>query len=76
MSEEVLNNLVTIAKEFVKFVTRFSYAYKNKEANINKVNPKAITAIGMNTAYHKFLTVYTDKGSMEKFFIGKISPFT
>ena len=44
---------------------------KKEEANINKANSKAKTAIRMNTAYHKFLTVYTDKGLVYKFFKGK-----
>ena len=63
--------MVELAKTFTRLVTRFSNAYHNEEAKIDKAKPTSKTVVNMKLAYNNFVTAYGEQGNADELFIGK-----
>ena len=67
----LLREMVEVTETFTKSVTRFSNAYHNDEAKMDRAKPSSKTIAEMKLAYNTFITCYKEKGNADKFFKGK-----
>ena len=64
----LLREMVEVAENFTKSVTRFSNAYHNDKAKMDRAKLSSKTLAEIKLAYNTFITCYAEKGNADEFF--------